>query len=138
MDRVEQAAKDANAHNFIMEFPDGYHTDVGEGGSMLSGGQKQRVCIARILMRNPRVLLLDEATSALDNISEQHVQQALDKLMEDTSRTTIVIAHRLSSISNADNIAVIDHGVVVEQGSFAELLERKGAFYALHKAQNSH
>lgn len=138
MDRVEQAAKDANAHNFIMEFPDGYQTDVGEGGSMLSGGQKQRVCIARILMRNPKVLLLDEATSALDNISEQHVQQALDKLMEDTSRTTIVIAHRLSSISNADNIAVIDHGVVVEQGSFAELLERKGAFYALHKAQNSH
>jgi ABC-type multidrug transport system fused ATPase/permease subunit len=134
--RVEQAAKDANAYEFISQFPDGFDTQVGEGGSMLSGGQKQRVAIARVLIRNPKVLLLDEATAALDNHSERQVQQTIDRLMQDPNRTTIVIAHKLNAAKTADNIAVVDHGVIVEQGTFEQLLAKKAAFYALYKAQN--
>jgi len=133
---VIAAAKNANAHDFISEFPDGYQTEVGESGSMLSGGQKQRICLARCLIRNPKVLLLDEATASLDNISEKIVQEALDKLMIEQKRTTIVIAHKLSTVQHADKIAVVDHGKIVEQGTHSELLAKGGAYAKLYNAQS--
>jgi len=126
---IETAARDANAHEFICEFPDGYDTLIGERGVKLSGGQRQRVAIARALLRDPRVLLLDEATSALDSESEHVVQAALTRLQE--GRTTIVIAHRLSTIRDADLIIVLDHGVAVERGTHAELLELGGHYARL-------
>jgi ATP-binding cassette subfamily B (MDR/TAP) protein 1 len=126
MKRVEEAAKSANAHNFIMSFPDGYNTAVGEKGAKLSGGQKQRIAIARAIVTNPAILLLDEATSALDNKSEKIVQRALDRLMAE--RTTIVIAHRLSTIRGADVIYVMEKGVVKEFGSHDELVNNKSVY----------
>ncbi len=134
---IEQAARAANAHTFIMKLPQGYDTMVGEGGKLLSGGQKQRVAIARALVKNPRVLLLDEATSALDTASERIVQRALDKLLSDksTARTTIVIAHRLSTIKGADRIVVLDRGQVIEDGTHASLLALNGAYAGLVAAQ---
>lgn len=126
---VEQAAMSANAHSFILGFPEGYLTLVGERGAQLSGGQKQRIAIARALIRKPAVLLLDEATSALDTESEQIVQAALDKLMEAKARTTMVIAHRLSTIQNADKIFVMQDGHLAEQGSHVELLTQEGSLY---------
>lgn len=134
---IRKAAMDANAHDFIMGFPEGYRTSVGERGVRLSGGQRQRIAIARALLRRPRVLLLDEATSALDSESEALVQQALDKLITDLAQscTIIVIAHRLSTIVNASNIIVLDGGVVAEQGSHEELLNSEGPYYRLVNRQ---
>ena len=130
---VEEAAKLANAHNFIAAFPDGYDTIVGERGTLLSGGQKQRICIARAILKNPRVLVLDEATSALDVESERLVQQALERLMQ--HRTTLVITHRLSTVKNADFIAVIEDGRVVEFGTRDEVLQIDGGRFAAYLQQ---
>ncbi|NXF17580.1 MDR1 protein, partial [Rhodinocichla rosea] len=126
---IEQAAKEANAFDFISRLPDKFNTMVGERGAQLSGGQKQRIAIARALARNPKILLLDEATSALDTQSESIVQAALDKAR--TGRTTIVIAHRLSTIRTADTIAGFEKGVVIEQGTHSELMLQKGVYYSL-------
>ena len=130
---VIQAAKMANAHDFVTGLPEGYETNVGERGFLLSGGQKQRIAIARAMVSDPKILLLDEATSALDTKSEGVVQQALDVAAK--GRTTIVIAHRLSTIKTADNIVVMSEGRIVEQGSHDALLERQGAYYSLVNAQ---
>ncbi|NXN44428.1 MDR1 protein, partial [Rhinoptilus africanus] len=126
---IEQAAKEANAFDFISRLPDKFNTIVGERGAQLSGGQKQRIAIARALARNPKILLLDEATSALDTQSESIVQAALDKAR--AGRTTIVIAHRLSTIRTADTIAGFEKGIVVEQGTHSELMLQKGVYYSL-------
>ncbi len=134
LERVIEAAKIANAHEFISKFELGYEHNIGDGGHKLSGGQKQRISIARAVMKNPPVLILDEATSALDSESEQLVQDALTKLME--NRTSIVIAHRLSTIKNADEIVVLHEGEIVEQGTHDALLNRQGHYYKLHKMQN--
>ncbi|XP_069716416.1 ATP-binding cassette sub-family B member 5 [Phaenicophaeus curvirostris] len=131
---IEQAAKEANAFDFISRLPDKFNTVVGERGAQLSGGQKQRIAIARALARNPKILLLDEATSALDTQSESIVQAALDKAR--TGRTTIVIAHRLSTIRTADTIAGFEKGVVVEQGTHSELMLQKGVYYSLVMKQS--
>jgi len=121
-DRLEAAAKDAFCHDFIMGFPDGYQTLVGERGVRLSGGQKQRVAIARALFMNPRVLLLDEATSALDAESEAKVQRAIDAAM--VGRTTLIVAHRLSTVKRADQIVLVEKGKLVDKGKHEELLHR--------------
>jgi len=132
--KVMEAAKIANAHEFISKFEKGYQHNIGDGGHKLSGGQKQRLSIARAVMKNPPILILDEATSALDTESERLVQDALTKLM--ANRTSIVIAHRLSTIQNADKIVVIIDGEVVEQGSHEELLQLEGKYHKLHHMQN--
>ncbi|MEI8225440.1 MAG: ABC transporter ATP-binding protein [Bacteroidota bacterium] len=134
MDKVENAARIANAHDFIIETEQGYESFVGESGNKLSGGQRQRISIARAIMANPPILILDEATSALDTESERLVQDAILNLMK--SRTSIVIAHRLSTIQHADVIVVLDEGSIVETGSHAELMNRKNGFYSkLHSFQ---
>ena len=133
-EKVESVAKIANAHDFIMETEQGYESFVGESGNKLSGGQRQRVSIARAIMANPPILILDEATSALDTESERLVQDAILNLMK--NRTSIVIAHRLSTIQNADQIVVIDNGMIVETGSHNDLVNKKNGFYAkLHSYQ---
>ncbi|KAI0013615.1 P-loop containing nucleoside triphosphate hydrolase protein [Xylariaceae sp. FL0662B] len=131
---VIEAAKKANAHDFISSLPEGYETNVGERGFLLSGGQKQRIAISRAIVSDPKILLLDEATSALDTKSEGVVQAALEAAAE--GRTTITIAHRLSTIKDAHNIIVMSQGSIVEQGTHDELLDRKGAYYSLVTAQN--
>lgn len=131
---VIQAAKIANAHEFIMETPEGYNTVIGEDGSKLSGGQRQRLSIARAVMKNPAILILDEATSALDSHAERQVQEAITNLM--TNRTSLVIAHRLSTIQHADEILVIERGEIKERGTHAELMEKGGTYKSLQDMQN--
>lgn len=128
-EEIITAAKIANAHDFIMELPMGYNTNIGDSGNKLSGGQKQRLAIARAVLKNPPIMILDEATSALDTESERLVQDALEKMM--ANRTSIVIAHRLSTIQNADTIVVLQKGKIVEQGTHQSLLANKGAYYKL-------
>lgn len=130
---IEEAAKAANAHDFIMEFPDKYDTEIGERGVQLSGGQRQRIAIARAVLKNPPILLLDEATSALDSESERQVQEATFNLMK--GRTTFVIAHRLSTVKNADKIAVMDAGKVVQLGTHEELIQKDGLYKSLYELQ---
>lgn len=133
MEQVIEAAKIANAHDFIMEKPEGYNTNIGDRGGKLSGGQRQRVSIARAILKNPPILILDEATSALDTESERLVQEALERLMK--TRTTIAIAHRLSTIKNADEICVLYEGEIVERGKHEELIEMNGYYKRLHDMQ---
>ena len=132
-EQIEAAARAANAHEFIMELPRGYDTLLGERGTRLSGGQRQRLAIARALLTDPPILILDEATSALDTESERLVQKAVDRLLQ--GRTVFVIAHRLSTITHADQILVLDRGEIVERGTHAELLARRGAYYRLYSLQ---
>lgn len=132
-EEVEAAAKAANAHNFIMELPQGYETRLGDRGMNISGGQRQRISIARAILKNPQILILDEATSALDTESERVVQEALDRLM--VGRTSFVIAHRLSTIKNADRIMVLEKGQLVEQGTHEELMEMNGLYAHLYQIQ---
>lgn len=133
-EEVVEAAKMANAHDFIMNLPQGYDTEVGERGVKLSGGQKQRLSIARIFLNNPPILILDEATSALDLESESIIQEALDVLSKD--RTTLIVAHRLSTITHADKIVVIENGHIVETGTHRELMSKQGAYEHLYSIQN--
>ena len=132
-EEVIEAAKRANIHDYIMQMPNGYDAEIGERGVRLSGGQKQRLSIARVFLKDPSILILDEATSALDNTTELLIQQSLDELCE--GRTTIVVAHRLSTIKNADEIAVISRGQIVEQGSHDELMEKNGEYASLYRLQ---
>lgn len=132
-EEVYAAAKAANAHDFIMSFPDGYDTLVGERGVKLSGGQKQRVAIARVFLKNPPILILDEATSALDLESEALIQESLDRLAH--NRTTLIVAHRLSTITHADQIMLIDHGEVKEHGTHQQLMQAGGAYHDLFQVQ---
>lgn len=134
MEQVVEAAKIANAHDFIMETELGYQTNIGDRGGKLSGGQRQRIAIARALIRNPQIIVLDEATSALDSISEKMIQEAINNLVK--GRTTFIVAHRLSTIRDADKIAVIADGKCVEYGTFEELMERKGEFYRMKVIQS--
>ncbi len=130
---VIEAARRANAHDFIVGFPEGYATDIGQRGVKLSGGQKQRLSIARVFLKNPSILIFDEATSALDNESERVVQKSLEELAK--GRTTFVIAHRLSTIRNAKKIVVLTEDGIQEQGSHEELLKKKGIYKHLYEMQ---
>jgi len=134
-EQVIAAAKLANAHSFIAEKPDGYDTVVGDRGMQLSGGQRQRLAIARAMMRNPELLIFDEATSALDNESEHVVQDAIDNALSD--RTALVVAHRLSTVKNADRIIVMDKGRVAESGTHEELLKKDGLYKMYYEIQFS-
>lgn len=133
-EEVIAAAKAANAHDFIMSLPQGYDTEVGERGVKLSGGQKQRIAIARVFLKNPPIIILDEATSALDLESEALIQQSLDELARD--RTTIIVAHRLSTITSADQILVIENGMLMEQGTHEQLMHERGTYYNLYSIQD--
>lgn len=133
MQQVKLAARAASADEFIEKLPQKYDTEIGERGVKLSGGQKQRIAIARVFLKNPPIVVLDEATSALDNKTEKQIQSALEKLAE--GRTTIVIAHRLTTVQNADKIVVLESGCVKETGTHTELLAKKGVYYNLYNAK---
>jgi subfamily B ATP-binding cassette protein MsbA len=135
-EEIEQAARAANAHDFVVEFPDGYHTVVGDRGAQLSGGQRQRIAIARAILRDPAILIFDEATSALDSESERLVQEAMERLF--AGRTTFVIAHRLSTIRHADKILVLERGRLTEHGTHAELMTKNGTYHRLYQLQFGH
>jgi subfamily B ATP-binding cassette protein MsbA len=130
---IEAAARLANAHDFISSLPEGYNTEIGDRGVRMSGGQKQRIAIARAILKNPRILILDEATSALDSESEKAVQEAMESLRKD--RTSFIIAHRLSTVRNADRIMVMRQGRIVESGTFDELIQRGGEFFRYYRIQ---
>ena len=130
---IEEAARRARIHEFILSLPDGYDTYVGERGVKLSGGQKQRISIARVFLKNPPILILDEATSALDNTTELLIQQSLDELCH--GRTTLVVAHRLSTIKNADEIVVLTGEGILERGTHDQLLARQGLYASLYQSQ---
>ena len=129
-EEIIEAAKKARIHDFIEELPEGYNTYIGERGVKLSGGQKQRVSIARIFLKNPPIIILDEATSALDNVTEREIQASLDELSKD--RTNLVVAHRLSTIKNADEIIVISKDGISERGTHEELINNNGIYSKLH------
>ena len=130
---ITKASKIAEAHKFIKELPNGYRTIVGERGQRLSGGQRQRIALARAVLKNAPILLLDEATASVDNETEYLIQKSLSKITRE--RTTIVIAHRLSTIKNADNIIVMDKGLIIESGNHESLLDKKGIYYDLWNVQ---
>ncbi len=130
---MEEAARAAAAHDFIMGFPQGYDTPVGERGATLSGGQKQRVAIARALLMDPRILILDDSTSSVDVITEHRIQQALDRLMQ--GRTSFVIAQRISTVRNADQILVLEQGRIVAQGKHEDLMETSPAYAEIYSSQ---
>ena len=132
-DEVRRAVSSAHMDEFIDSLPEGLNTVVGDQGILLSGGQRQRIAIARALLKDAQILILDEATSALDSESEQHIQKALDQLME--NRTTLVIAHRLSTIENADRIIVLSKGQIVEEGTHEELINNNAEYASLHRLQ---
>ena len=133
MEQVVEAAKIANAHDFIMEKPEGYNMNIGDRGGKLSGGQRQRISIARAILKNPPILILDEATSSVDTRTEIQIQKAMDQLMK--GRTSFVIAHRLSTIRDADVILVMKDGDIVEQGNHEELLAQNGFYAELYNSQ---
>ena len=133
MNEIIQAAKMAEIYDDIMEMPKGFDTNVGERGALLSGGQKQRISIARIFLKNPPILILDEATSALDSVTEAKIQETFEKLA--VGRTTIIIAHRLSTVKSADDIVVIEQGQIVEKGSHNELMQKEGVYASLVHTQ---
>jgi ATP-binding cassette subfamily B protein len=133
LEEIQNAARAAAAHDFIMSFPDGYDTHVGERGQTLSGGQKQRVAIARALLLNPRILILDDSTSSVDLNTEAQIQSALDTLMK--GRTSFVIAQRISTVMNADKILVLDKGEIVEQGKHADLMEESAIYAEIYNSQ---
>ena len=132
-EQVEEAARRAHAHKFIVQLPQGYDTMVGEGGGALSQGQRQLLCIARVMLTDPSILLLDEATSSIDTRTELQVQDAFDRMME--GRTSLVVAHRLSTVRNADCILVMQDGVISERGTHEELLEQGGFYAHLYASQ---
>ncbi|MBI4309257.1 MAG: ATP-binding cassette domain-containing protein, partial [Candidatus Omnitrophica bacterium] len=131
---IEEAAKLANAHDFIMDTPHGYDTVVGDSGIKLSGGQRQRVAIARAMLRKPEIIVFDEATSSLDNISEKKIQKAINNISKHA--TVMVIAHRLSTVQNADKIIILERGEIREQGTHTELMKNKKLYYDLHMAED--
>ena len=128
---VVEAAKNAYAHEFICEMKDGYQTRIGERGNRISGGQRQRIAIARVFLRKPKIILLDEATSALDENSQEAVHNALSNLIKESNATVVMVAHRLSTVKNADSICVIDKGQVLEQGTHDELVNKNGIYASM-------
>ena len=133
-EKVISAAQNADIHNFILSLPDGYETIVGERGLKLSGGEKQRVAIARTILKNPKIFFFDEATSALDSSTEKEIQKNLENISKD--KTTLIIAHRLSTAANADNIIVLDKGAIIEQGTHESLLLEKGKYFEMWENKN--